>query len=149
MDAPPGDLPLECGVRVLVVDDHQLVRTGLCALLGCEPDIEVCAEAADGAAGARLALDKRPDVILMDVAMPILGGVEATSQIVSAWPLARIVMLTAHSEPSFVRAAMAAGAWGYVLKDANARTIVQAVRTTCRGGRPMTAEIRDILAAEA
>lgn len=126
-------------IRVVIVDDHDLIRTALRALLSSESDIEVCGDASEGAAGATLVLELRPDVVLMDLAMPGVGGIEATRRIVMDWPHARVVVLTALAEPRLVRDALRAGARGYVLKDADPGTVVSAVRETARGGRPLSA----------
>lgn len=131
--------------RVLVVDDHALIRAGVRAALTDHPDLSVCGEAADGAEGAELALRLRPDVVLMDVAMPRLSGIEATARIVRDWAQARVVLLTAFADVALVRIAVRAGAWGYVLKDADPATIVGAVRTTLAGGRPVTPSVGDLL----
>jgi DNA-binding NarL/FixJ family response regulator len=133
--------------RVVLVDDHDLIRAGLTAALTAEPDIKVCGEAADGASGAEVALNKRPDVVLMDIQMPGIGGIAATEKIVARWPQARVVVLTAFSDVRLVRDALAAGAWGYVLKDADPTTVVTAVRMAMRGERPMTRAIADMLDA--
>ena len=143
--APRGDRLAPA--RVVLVDDHDLIRAGLTAALGAEPDIKVCGEAADGASGVEVALSKRPDVVLMDIQMPGVGGIAATQKILGAWPQARVVVLTAFSDVRLVRDALAAGAWGYVLKDADPNTVVTAVRMAMRGERPMTRAIADMLDA--
>lgn len=126
------------GIRVVIVDDHDLIRTALRALLSCESDIEVCGDATEGDAGATLVLDLRPDVVLMDLTMPGVGGLEATRRIVMDWPSAKVVVLTAFAEPRLVRDALTAGAQGYLLKDADPSAVVEAVRKAARGGRPMS-----------
>lgn len=133
--------PGPSGIRVVIVDDHDLIRTALRALLSAESDIEVCGDASEGEEGATLVLELRPDVVLMDLAMPGVGGIEATRRIVLDWPSARVLVLTAFAEPRLVQDALTAGARGYVLKDADPTTVVSAVREAARGGRPMTAGI--------
>ena len=144
----PGDRASEespeaarSGIRVVIVDDHDLIRTALRALLSCESDIEVCGDAAEGDTGATLVLDLRPDVVLMDLTMPGVGGLEATRRIVMDWPSAKVVVLTAFAEPRLVRDALTAGARGYLLKDADPSAVVEAVREAARGGRPMSTGI--------
>lgn len=122
---------------VVLVDDHPMIRLGLTAALCAEPDLAVRGEAADGEAGVAMALLKRPDIVLMDVAMPVMNGIEATSRIISAWPAARVVMLTAFADQRLVRLALQAGAFGYVLKDADPRSVVCAVRRAIRGRPPL------------
>src|ERR1039458_5928576 len=100
-------------IRVVVVDDHDLFRTGLSALLGSHHDIEVVAQASGGRMGVRLALELRPDVVLMDLRMPDLQGVEATRAIVQSKPSARVVALTVSAEEPDVAATMQAGACGF------------------------------------
>lgn len=122
--------------RIVLVDDHPMIRMGLSAALGAEPDLQVCGEAADGRMGAAVALWERPDIVLMDIAMPVMNGIEATTSIVSEWPEAKVLMLTAFADERLVRAAMTAGAFGFVLKDADPRSVICAVRTALRGTIP-------------
>lgn len=124
---------------IVVVDDHPMIRSGLRASLSAEPDLVVRGEACDGLAGSDLVLRERPDLVLMDVAMPLLDGIGATRRIVAAWPQARVVMLTAFADGHLVRAALAAGACGYLLKDADPRSVVCAVRRALRGSPPLPA----------
>lgn len=125
----------------MVIDDHDLIRSALRVLLSSESDIDVCGDASDGAAGATLVLKLRPDVVLMDLAMPGVGGIEATRRLVVDWPHACVVVLTAFADAVLVRDALTAGARGYVLKDADPSAVVSAVREAARGGQPMTAGI--------
>jgi DNA-binding NarL/FixJ family response regulator len=120
-------------IRVLVVDDHDLFRTGLSALLGSHPDIEVVAQASGGQMGVRLAGELRPDVVLMDLRMPDLPGVEATRAIVAREPSTRVVALTVSAEEPDVAATMQAGACGFLVKDAPIEDVVVAVRAAAQG----------------
>jgi DNA-binding NarL/FixJ family response regulator len=120
-------------IRVLIVDDHDLFRTGLSALLGSHPDIEVVAQASGGRAGVRLAGELRPDVVLMDLRMPDLEGVEATRAIVKLEPSTRVVALTVSAEEPDVAATMQAGACGFLVKDAPIEDVVVAVRAAAQG----------------
>ena len=120
-------------IRVIVADDHSVVRKGVRELLDDEPDIEVIGEATDGQQAVDLAVALRPDVVVMDVAMPELTGVEATKRIRSAAPGVRILALSAFDDAPYVFGLLDAGATGYVLKTADSREIVRAVRATAAG----------------
>ena len=118
---------------VLLVDDHQLVRAGLAGLLDSADDLEVVGEAADGQQALELAADLTPDVVLMDLSMPVLDGVEATRRLLADNPAAKVVVLTSFSDQPRVADALAAGAVGYLLKDCEPRDLMAAVRA--RGQR--------------
>lgn len=119
-------------IRVLVADDQEMVREGFAALLGAQPDIEVTGQAADGLEAVAQARQTRPDVVLMDVRMPRMDGLEATRMIV-ADRIAKVLMLTTFDLDEYVYAALRAGASGFLLKDAPAAELVQAVRVVARG----------------
>ena len=125
-------------IRVMVVDDHAVVREGLSKLLGAVPDIDVVAAASGGEEVAALIQSAVPDVILMDLSMPDVDGVEATRRALAIRPEAKVVMLTSFSDPEHVNAALDAGAVGYVLKDAAPEEIVQAVKAAGRGEAPFS-----------
>jgi DNA-binding NarL/FixJ family response regulator len=120
-------------IRILVADDHPVVRGGLVALLRTIDGIEVVGEAADGTAAVREAQLSHPDVVLMDVRMPDLDGVEATRRIRAAVPSTRVLMLTMYDDDATVFTAMQAGAQGYLLKEAEQEEIVRAVRAVVAG----------------
>ncbi|MDN3260974.1 response regulator transcription factor [Streptomyces sp. CSDS2] len=119
-------------IRVLVAEDQSAVRAGLALILGSTPDIEVAGEAADGEQAVELARRLRPDVVLMDVQMPVLDGVSATRRIV-AEQLADVLVLTTFDLDEYVFGALRAGAAGFLLKHAEARELLEAVRTVARG----------------
>ncbi|HET7571686.1 MAG TPA: response regulator transcription factor [Gaiellaceae bacterium] len=123
----PGD-----GVRVLLVDDHDLFRTGLRNLLQ-EQEVTIVGEAATGAEAVRLVRDLTPDVVVMDLNMPSMGGVEATRHIAGVSPLTRVVMLTISDQDSDVMDAILAGACGYLLKDSSIQELVAGIRAAARG----------------
>jgi DNA-binding NarL/FixJ family response regulator len=116
-------------IRVLLVDDHQLVRQGLRAILDAEPDIKVVGEAADGAAAVTDALLLKPDVVVMDIAMPTLSGIESTRQILAKNAGARVLVLSMHGNRQIVMEALRAGAAGYLLKDCARDDLARAIRT--------------------
>jgi DNA-binding NarL/FixJ family response regulator len=120
-------------LRILLADDHPLFRFGLGALLAATPDMEVVGEATTGEDAARQAAELQPDVVLMDIQMPGLGGIAATRQILLASPHIRVLMVTMFADDASVFAAMRAGARGYVLKDAEKGEIVRAIRAVAEG----------------
>lgn len=120
-------------ISVLLVDDQQLVRTGFRLILELEPDITVIGEAADGKACLRMVAEEQPDVILMDVRMPVLDGIQTTSQLTAAGSTSRILMLTTFDIDEYVYDAMRAGASGFLLKDAPREQLVAAVRIVAGG----------------
>ncbi|BCJ46947.1 DNA-binding response regulator [Actinoplanes ianthinogenes] len=122
-------------IRVLLADDQRLVRAGFRSILGGEPDIRVVAEAADGAEAVRLARQERPDVVFMDVRMPVLDGLEATRRIVADPALSdvRIVILTTYELDEYVYGAIRGGASGFLLKDAEPAELITCVRVVARG----------------
>jgi NarL family two-component system response regulator LiaR len=120
-------------IRVLITDDHSIVRKGIRALLATEPDIEVVGEAGDGAEAATQAQALRPDVILMDLVMPKVDGIEATRRILGQQPGMRILVLTSFAADDKVFPAIKAGALGYLLKDSGPDELVQAIHQVYRG----------------
>ena len=120
-------------ITILLADDHTVIRSGLRALLERQPDFAVVAEAEDGRKAIQLAAEHSPDVIVMDVAMPNLNGIEATRQIIAAQPKVAIVVLSMHSDESYVMRALKAGARGYLLKDSAEADLIQAIRTVVLG----------------
>ena len=114
-------------LRILVADDHEVVRKGLVALLHGQRDWQVCGEAGEGRDAVEKALQLKPDVVILDVGMPILNGLEATRQILKANPQARILILTLHDTDQVVREVLSAGARGFLLKSDAARDLVAAV----------------------
>jgi DNA-binding NarL/FixJ family response regulator len=121
----------------MLVDDHALVRAGLAALLDAAGDIEVVGEAADGAQAVELAERTLPDVVLMDLSMPVMDGVAATRAILGALPQTQILVLTSFSDRDRVREALAAGAIGYLLKDSTPADVVAGVRAAAAQGSPI------------
>ena len=121
-------------IRVVVVDDHQIVRDGLVALLGALDGLEVVGTAADGKDAVHVVADTAPDVVIMDIQMPELDGIEATRFITGRQPAPRVVMLTMNEDDDTVLSAMRAGASGYLLKGSSAAEVQNAVRAAAGGG---------------
>jgi len=128
-------------IRVLIVDDHAVVRTALRALLEAQPDLEVVGEAEDGTVVERLCLEASPDIVLLDLGMPGRSGLAAAADLRRSCPRTKVVVLTMHEEPAYVRLAAAGGAAGYVSKHALATELVDAIRTVHQGGRYTTPEL--------
>jgi DNA-binding NarL/FixJ family response regulator len=132
-------------IRVLVVDDHVIVRSGLEQLLATADDIEIVATAADGEAALASVAEHDPDVVLMDLSMPGMDGVEATRRITSEHPGRRVLVLTSYSDRSRIMDALAAGADGYLLKHAEPDEIVAAIRSIHEGGSPLDPKAARVL----
>ena len=120
-------------IRILLADDQALVRGGFRMILDAEPDLEVVAEAADGGEAVERALETQPDLVLMDIRMPVLDGIEATRQLLAALPAARVLILTTFDLDEYVVEAFRAGASGFLLKTAPPQHLVAAVRTVQEG----------------
>lgn len=121
------------GIRTLIVDDHGVLRAGLRALLAGEADLEVVGEAADGDEALRMAGELSPEVVLMDITMPGMDGIEATRKLLAEMPSARVLLLTVHADSSLLREALKAGAAGYILKRAVESELINAIRAVARG----------------
>jgi DNA-binding NarL/FixJ family response regulator len=136
-------------IRVLIADDQAMVREGLSVLLNAQPDIEVAAEAADGQEAVRKAAEARPDVVLMDVRMPVLDGLEATRLIVSGGAATpKVLVLTTFDLDEYVYEALRAGASGFLLKDASGRQLAEAVRVVAAGDALLAPSVTRRLIAE-
>lgn len=120
-------------IRLMLVDDHQVVRTGLKTFLETQPDFEVVAEAGDGREAIPLALEMRPDIVIMDITMPEMDGLEATRTLKAAWPEALVLALTVHNDKMYFMEMLAAGAAGYLTKQAASEELVQAIQTVAAG----------------
>lgn len=122
-------------IRVLLADDEELIRAALAALLGLEPDIEVVAKAADGRAAVEAARTHRPDVAVVDLAMPELGGLEVAAELATVLPSCAVVILTGHGRPLHLQPALAAGAKGFLPKGSSGSALLDVIRRVHAGGR--------------
>lgn len=120
-------------IRILIADDHGVIRAGLCALLADFSDLTVVGEASDGMEAIAKAIDLKPDILLMDLSMPNVGGIEATRQLMQSQPGLRILILTVHEDDSLLKEVIRAGAAGYVIKRAAQEDLIHAIRVVARG----------------
>jgi DNA-binding NarL/FixJ family response regulator len=130
-------------ITVLLADDHMVIREGLRALLATESDIEVLGEAENGRQAVEMALKLKPNVILMDMAMPSLNGMEATHQLRTTLPEIKILVLSAHSDDAYVEQMMALGAVGYLIKQTSFQVLAEAIREVYKGNRFFSPAIAD------
>ncbi|WP_312314138.1 response regulator transcription factor [Streptococcus parasuis] len=128
-------------IRVMLIDDHEMVRLGLKSYLNLQPDVEVVAEAGDGEEGLTKALEVKPDVVVMDLVMPKMTGVEATLALLKEWPQAQIVILTSYLDNEKIYPVLEAGARGYMLKTSSADEILSAIRKVARGEYAIETEV--------
>src|SRR5690606_11384149 len=128
-------------IRILLVDDHEMVRIGVSAYLQSQKDMEVAGEASNGQEAVKMALELRPDLILMDMVMPIMNGAEATKAIVDQWPEAKIMIVTSFLDDDKVYPALQAGAVSYILKTSKASRIADSIRETMNGTPVLEPEV--------
>ena len=133
-------------ITILIADDHTIVRAGLVALLGTEPDLKVIGQAKNGIEAVREAVRLRPDIVLMDLMMPRKDGVEATVELAEKAPEAKVILLTTYGTSDGISHALDAGAKGAILKNADNAQLAQAIRRVARGGEYVSPEIRQQLA---
>lgn len=135
-------------IRILLADDHQIIRAGLRSLLEKEPGLTVIAEAETGREAVRLTLVQQPEVVVMDVAMPDLNGIEATRQIIAERPGIRVVALSMHADRRYVMEMLKAGASGYLLKDSAFEELVRAIRTVLANQTYLSPEIANLVVGD-
>ncbi|MBN2180347.1 MAG: response regulator transcription factor [Sedimentisphaerales bacterium] len=128
-------------VRIILVDDHRIIRQGLRSLLESQSDIEVIGEAENGHTAVQLVHEKQPDIVITDVTMPHLNGIEATSQITRLFPQVKVIALSGHSDNAFVTDMLKAGASAYVLKKCLFEELLGAIRIVNKGGRYLSPEV--------
>ncbi len=129
------------GVRIILVDDHGIIRQGLRSLLECQPDIEVIGEADDGRSAIELVRELQPDIVITDVTMPNLNGVDTTRQITRLFPQVKVIGLSGHSNNSFIMGMLKAGASAYVLKQCLFDELLEAIQVVHQGGRYLGPEV--------
>lgn len=128
-------------IKVILVDDHEMVRLGLKSFLNLQPDVEVVGEAGNGKEGISLALEKRPDIIVMDLVMPEMDGVEATLSLLKEWSEAKILVLTSYLDNEKIYPVIDAGAKGYMLKTSNAAEILHSIKKVYQGQLAIETEV--------
>ena len=133
------------GIRVLIADDHKIMLAGLRSLLEKQTDFDVVAEAENGRKAVQMAQEKKPDVVVMDVSMPDLNGIEATTQIVESLPGTRVIALSMHSDKRFVMGMLRAGASGYLLKDCASQELANAIHQVAGGRKYLSPEITGVV----
>ena len=132
-------------IRVLVVDDHTIVRDGICALLALTADIEVVGEATNGSEALKMVKELNPDVVIMDIAMPIMGGLEATRRINKEFPRTKILVLTQHDDKEYVFPVIESGASGFISKAAASSELVSGIRAVYRGDSYLSPAVAKLL----
>ena len=133
-------------IRVIIADDHQIVRDGLCSLLEKEPDLEIVGTVEDGRSTLKMVEELKPDVVIMDVSMPTLNGIESTRQIVHDFPGVKIIALSMHDDRRFVINMLKAGASGYLIKDCAFKELTKAINVVVRKGKIyLSPEISDVV----
>ncbi|MBT8318324.1 MAG: response regulator transcription factor [Lutibacter sp.] len=135
-------------VKIILVDDHKIMRDGLRKIIESNSQFEVIGEAVNGREGIKLCTSKNPDVVIMDIAMPDLNGVEATRQILETNPNIRIIALSMHSNKQFVSGMLKAGAYGYLLKDCDSDELITAIQMVIRNQKYIAQEISSLLINE-
>lgn len=131
--------------RILLVDDHQIMREGLMSLMADEPDLEVVGDASDGRQAVQMAKRLKPDLVVMDISMPGLSGIEATRQILEELDRVRVLALSMHADPRFVAGALEAGAHGYMIKDCTSRELLECIRTVAEGGTYLSPQVAEVV----
>lgn len=128
-------------IRIVIADDHAMVRAGLSQLLGSFDDLEVVGTAADGKEAVEVVGELHPDLVLMDLSMPVMDGIEATATLKQLYPETHVVVLTTFQEPRQVAAALSAGASGYLVKDVEPEVLVAGIRAAVQGGAPLSPSV--------
>jgi DNA-binding NarL/FixJ family response regulator len=135
------------GIRILLADDHRITREGVRLMLDQQPEFAVIGETGDGRQAVELAAELRPDVVIMDLTMPSLNGVEATRQVKAQNPDVKVIVLSMHLERQFISETLAAGASGYLLKDSPSEELLKAIRTVAAGDPYLSPRVQEVLVA--
>ena len=141
--------PSKPKIRVLIADDHAILRSGLKLLVNSQPDMEVVGEGADGKQAIEIARETKPDIALLDLSMPHVGGMNALQAVVRECRKTRVVVLTMHDDPAYLRSVLAAGASGYVLKRSVDADLLSAIRAVHKGGTFIDSSLADVLVQDA
>ncbi|HHT26004.1 MAG TPA: response regulator transcription factor [Firmicutes bacterium] len=130
-------------IRILIVDDHEVVRAGLCSILRQVPDFDVVAHTESGEVALAIVTEKLPDVVLLDVRLPNMSGIDVCRAVRSQYPSVRVIMLTSYSDDEALMASLLAGANGYVLKEIDCRRLISAIRTVAAGGSLLDPDVSE------
>ncbi len=136
------------GLRIIVIEDHGITRQGLCFLFDKEPDIEVVGQAEDGREGLELVRKLQPDIVITDISMPNLNGIDATRQIVREFPNIKVIALSMHARRPFVADMLKAGASAYLLKECLFDELIEAIRTVAAGGTYISAKVAGVVVSD-
>jgi two-component system, NarL family, response regulator NreC len=130
-------------LRIFLADDHVVLREGLIMLINAQHDMEVIGQAGDGRVALQQTVDCRPDIVVIDISMPLLNGLQLTEQLKHTCPETQVVVLTRHTEPGYIRQMLQVGARGYVLKQADAAELIAAIRSVAAGGTYLDSSLAD------
>jgi len=136
-------------IRIALCDDHPIVLSGLSNLIEAEEDFELVGTAPDGAAGLRLILDKKPDIAVVDISMPMINGIALARRLAAEAPTVKVMVLTLHEDKAFLKQALEAGVQGYLLKRSAAENLIEAARTVSSGGRYIDPAVAGLIADDA
>ncbi|MFC1762256.1 response regulator [Planctomycetota bacterium] len=139
---------VKMGIRIVLVDDHGIIREGLKTLLGEEPHLDVVGQAADGWQAVQLVRQVKPDVVISDISMPNLNGIDATREIVKEYPETKVIALSIHCDRSFVRDMLKAGASAYVLKEGLFNEVLEAIETVTAGGIYLSPKVAGVVVSD-
>ncbi len=128
-------------IRILIVDDHKIIRDGLRTLIERQPDLQIVGETDNGRAAVEMAVELSPDIVVMDVIMPVMTGIDATREIVSHTSQVKVIGLSMHSDKWYISGMLEAGASGYLLKDSVSEELVEAIRAVVNGGIYLSSKI--------
>ncbi len=135
-------------IKILIADDHKIIRDGLCSLIEKQKNMKVIAQATNGREAVQLAHEKNPDVVIMDLSMPELNGIDATSEIIGSVPGCKVIILSMHTGKSFIIGALEAGATGYLPKESAFQDLIQALNAVCSGQTYLSPQVAHVVVTD-